>query len=117
MRRNWVKCQSGVWCKFNSVDLDHKHFSNMHGVYLIWHEGPNPAVVYVGQGKIKDRLAKHRSDQEIKQYASLDLYATWASVNVDYRDGVEGYLADIWRPKVGVAHPTAERMVVNSPWE
>ena len=117
MQLNWVKCQKDVWCELNSVNLDHEHFNNMHGVYIIWHAGPNPAVVYVGQGEIKDRLASHRTNHEIQEYASLGLYVTWAMVRVQDRDGVERYLADIWRPKVGAAHPIAERIVVNSPWE
>lgn len=116
MRLNWEKCQRDIWCKLNSVNLGHEHFNNMNGVYIIWHEGPNPTVVYVGQGNIKDRLASHRSNRAIQKYASLGLYVTWATVRAQDRDGVEGYLADIYRPIVGVDHPTAERIVVNSPW-
>ena len=74
------KCQSDVWCKLNSVDLNHEHFNNKNGVYIIWHEGPRHAVVYVGQGNIKERLASHRRDHEIQEYASLGLYVTWATV-------------------------------------
>lgn len=92
------------------------HFENRYGVYIIWHGGSEFAVVYVGQGNIKDRLAEHRRDQEIQNYASLDLYVTWATVGAEHRNGVERYLADIWHPKVGAAHPTAEHIVVNAPW-
>jgi len=116
MQLNWTKCQSDVWCKLDSVNLEHEHFENRYGVYIIWHGGSESAVVYVGQGNIKDRLAEHRRDQEIQKYASLGLYVTWATVGAEHRNGVEKYLADIWHPKVGATHPTAEHIVVNAPW-
>lgn len=117
MQLNWTKCQSDVWCKLNSVNLNHEHFNNREGVYIIWHGGTEPAVVYVGQGNIKDRLAKHRSDPEIQSYTSLGLYVTWAIVMEQHRDGVEAYLANNWSPKVGSTHPPAQHIVVNSPWD
>lgn len=88
----------------------------MHGVYIIWHGGAKPWAVYVGQGNIKDRIAKHRKNPEIQQYAYLDLYVTWATVHEYYRDGVEAYLADTWKPKVGKRHSQADPIAVNSPW-
>ena len=116
LQLNWIKCQNDVWCKLNSVNLDHEHFNNRKGVYIIWHGGPTPAVVYVGQGNIKARLAEHRNDQEIQRYASWDLYVTWATVGEQHRDGVEAYLASIWGPKVGERYSSASHIVVNFPW-
>lgn len=113
---NWIKCQGDVWCKLDSVNLQHSHFNHLQGVYMIWHGGPNPAVVYVGQGSINERLAQHRTDTRIQAYSSFSLYVTWADVAEVYRDGVEAYLADYWKPKVGSLHPTAEHITVNSPW-
>lgn len=116
LQLNWTRCEGNVWCKLNSVNLEHGHFNNMYGVYIIWHGGANPAVVYIGQGDIKDRISKHRKNPEIQQYAYLDLYVTWAIVLQEYRNGVEAYLADIWPPKVGDNHPKVPRIEVNSPW-
>lgn len=116
MQLNWVKCQGNVWCKLNFVNLDHSHFDNKNGVYVIWHGGKNPAVVYVGQGNIRDRLTTHRGDEKIQQYDSLDLYVTWAMVPPEYRNGVEAFLAATWTPKVGSRHPQATAIEVNSPW-
>ena len=62
MQLNWTMCQGNVWCKLNSVNLEHEHFKNMQGVYVIWHGGTNPAVVDIGQGNIKDRIAEHRKE-------------------------------------------------------
>jgi len=116
MQVNWMKCQGEVWCKLNSVNLEHKHFINMYGVYIIWHGGSASKVVYVGQGYIKDRLAEHRKNQEIQSFEQLGLYVTWASVPSEYRDGVEVYLANTWSPKVGVSYPRVAPIEVNSPW-
>ena len=116
MQLNWTRCQGDVWCKLNSVNLDHEHFNNRNGVYIIWHGGSTPAVVYVGQGNIKERITVHRKDQSIQHYEHLGLYVTWATVSKEHRDGVESYLADTWEPRVGIRHPHARPIGVNSPW-
>ena len=115
MQLNWTKCQGNVWCKLNSVNLEHEHFNNMHGVYIIWHGGTNPKVVYVGQGNIKDCIIEHRKDPAIQKYDYLDLYITWATVHEHYRNGVKTYLADTWKPIVGIHHKVTP-IAVNSPW-
>ena len=116
MKLHWMKCQGDVWCKLNRVNLDHKHFDNMEGVYIIWHGGMEPEVVYVGQGKIRDRLHDHRQNPEVQQYSDWDLFVTWASVQTENRDGVEAHLAREWTPLVGDVHPNVNPVEVNSPW-
>ena len=116
MQLSWTKCQGGVWCKLNFVNLSHDHFNNKRGVYIIWHGGESPKVVYVGQGDIKDRLLEHRSDDRIQRYEHLDLYVTWATVPENSLDGVEKCLADKWQPIVGI-HPQVPPISVNSPWD
>lgn len=113
---SWVKCVGDVWCKLDAVNLDHEHFDGMQGVYVIWHGGREPRVVYVGQGEIRERLMSHRTDSRIQQYANLDLYVTWARVQPTQRDGVEVYLARHWAPRVGERHPDARPIEANSPW-
>lgn len=118
MQLNWIKCEGDVWCKLNSVNLDHEHFNNRRGVYIIWHGGTEPAVVYVGQGNIKERLAVHRNNPDIQQYTHLDLYVTWATVSEESRMSVEAYLIDMWHPKENANSPqTVHHMEVNSPWQ
>ena len=112
----WMKCVGDVWCKLNAVNLNHSHFDGKSGVYMVWHGGANPHVVYVGQGVFRDRLLAHRQDDRIQQFADLDLYVTWAEVEKRYRDGVEAFLAKQWSPKVGVKHPDAPQIHTNSPW-
>jgi len=116
MQLSWIKCQGDVWCKLDSVNLGHPHFSNMDGVYIIWHGGTNAATVYVGQGNIRDRLNFHRTNQEVQAYSSLGLFATWAMVPVAQRNGVEVYLARRLQPLVGEAHPDVGPIEVNVPW-
>ena len=113
----WNRCQGNFWCRLATVNLQHEHFDDMEGVYIIWHEGENPRVVYVGKGMIRDRLYEHREDERIQKYADLVLSVTWARVDKSSRDGVERYLANYWEPKVGEKHPDAPPIEVNSPFE
>ncbi len=116
MNLDWIKCQGDVWCKLNTVNMDHSHFDSMHGVYIIWHGGEGAATVRVGQGYIKERLAEHRNDPKIQTYLHLGLYVTWASVSSDSRDGVEANLAQRLHPKVGERYPNVIPIPVNLPW-
>ena len=117
MELNWIKCQGGAWCKLNSVNLDHAHFNNIEGVYIIWHGATKPWTVYVGQGKIKDRLTEHRIDNGIQQYADYGLFVTWAKVPQADRDGVELYLAEYLQPLVGERYPDIKPLKVNVPFD
>lgn len=117
LQLQWTKCTGDHWCNLRTLNLSHAHLNNLEGVYMIWHGAPNPAVVYVGQGIIRDRLEEHRQNPEILKYETNILFATWAYVRVQHRDGIERYLADQWSPKVGENHPNAVPIVVNSPWE
>ena len=113
----WIKCQGEVWCKLNLVDLNHRHFDNRGGVYLIWHGGEKAATVYVGQTvNLRSRLGEHRRAQAIQRYKHFGLYVTWASVDPAYRDGIERYLGEYLKPKVGTNLPEAVPIPVQLPW-
>ena len=116
MQLSWTKCQGGVWCKLNFVNLDHEHFNNRRGVYVIWHGGTEPQVVHIDRGNIKEGIDRNRSDPEIQQYDSLDLYVTWAAVAEAHLNGVVAYLVQTWPPKVRRNHPSDEPIPVNAPW-
>ena len=113
---NWTKCNGERWCNFENLNLDHNHFDNLEGVYMIWHGAPTPSVVRVGQGVIRDRIASHRKDSQILKYSDKNLYVTWAKVDEEKRDGIERFLAENWAPLVGDKFPEAEKIEVNSPW-
>ena len=117
MELYWNKCQGEIWCRLPTVNLEHKHFDNMDGVYIIWHGGDDPATVYVGQGNIRDCLYERRSDSEVQRYARDTLYATWASVDEQSRNGVVAFLTDLLSPKVGEKFPdNVARIDVGFPW-
>ena len=116
MRLTWNKYEGGVWCRLHTVDLTHKHFDYMGGVYIIWHGGENAHTVRVGQGVIRDRITEHRKDRDIIIYAHFNLYITWARVPSEYRDGIEKYLADKLNPLVGERFPKRAPIEVNLPW-
>lgn len=116
MNLSWNKCQNDVWCDLSTVNLQHAHFQNMKGVYIIWHGGKSPATVRVGQGNIAERLAAHRQDKQVQAYAVHTLYVTWASVPAASHDGVEAFLADRLNPLVGERFPEVVPITVNLPW-
>lgn len=116
----WSRCYGppgfpAAWCALETVDLNSV---TAYGVYLIWVAS---RCVYVGQGKIADRLREHRdptseSGTQIlsyRQYGTLGV--TWASVDERHCDGVESYLADAFQPLVGSRHPDVPPISVNLP--
>jgi len=113
---DWIRCEGNNWCNLLELNLDNNHFEGLEGVYIIWHGEDNPATVKVGQGIIRDRLSAHRQDFEILEYSGNGLYATWARVAEDYRDGVERYLGERLDPIVGIRLPDTEPIEVNLPW-
>ena len=114
MLLQWIKCTGDEWCSLTRLNLG---TVSDHGVYVIWHGGNSPHVVYVGQGDVADRLLNHRKDIKITRHAQKGvLYVTWASVPVAQRDGIERYLADRYSPLEGEYHPVAVALAVNSPW-
>lgn len=116
MQLLWSKCAGDVWCRLDTVNLDHPRFDNVEGVYVIWHGGENAATVRVGQGMIRDRLRAHREDAQVQAYAGLGLYVSWAAVPRMYRDGVEEYLTQRLAPMLGKRSPAWTPVQVNLPW-
>ena len=115
MNLQWITCDNGTWCGLLTVNINHEHFNNMEGVYIIWHGGNNPATLYVGQGIIRDRIAGHRQENAVLAYQQYPLRVTWASVSKVYRDGIERYLAEKLNPKIGRRYPDAPPIKVNLP--
>ncbi len=113
---SWNKCQGDVWCNLLNVNLGHQHFNNMAGVYVIWHAGPKPTTVRIGNGIIRDRLGAHRQDAAVLRYKDYGLLVTWASVPAPMREGVERFLSERLNPMVGERFPEAAPVEVNLPW-
>ena len=116
MTLEWIKCDGGNWCPFERVNLSHPHFTNLEGVYVIWHSGAVPATVYVGQGDVAARLLDHRRNNKILVYSRLGLFVTWAKVDRARLDGVERFLIDSLNPIESHRGPSAPPIAVNYPW-
>lgn len=116
MHVDWIKCKGGAWCHLNTLNLNSSHFDDLGGVYLIWHGGPNPRAVYVGQGNIRKRLSAHRQNEVIQEYKNFGtLLVTWAEVPAHLCNGVEVFLANAYNPLVGEQFPDAAPITVNLP--
>ncbi len=111
----WNRCDDEAWAELNAVDLDHPHFQDLEGVYLIWHGGPAPQPVRVGQGSIRERLAYHRADPSVQAFAGQTLFVSWARAEKLLRDGIERYLVEALKPKVASPPPEAAIIEVNLP--
>jgi len=111
MQVSWNKCVGDIWCDIINLNLDHKHFDNLKGVYIIW-SGEN--VIRLGSGIIKNRLKEHRENNNINKYPNLKV--TWAQINANQMEGVEAYLAEKLNPVVGERFPDCPHIVVNFPW-
>lgn len=113
MELTWNKCVGGIWCPFETVNLD--GIGDASGVYLIWHGGQTSRWVRVGQGNIKERLAAHRNDPAILAYRGHKLFVTWAIVPAAQQNGVEAFLFDQCKPLVGERCPDCDPISVNLP--
>jgi hypothetical protein len=111
----WSKSERGSWCKLAEVELEHQSFDATEGVYVIWHDPGNPAVLKVGEGPIRNRLTQERSDQRLSSHGVDDLFVTWAPVNAIHRADVARYLADTLKPAFGDRYPEGNRIEVNLP--
>ena len=89
---SWLKCQGSVWCYLDSVNITHKHFDKLEGIYLIWHGGKNARVVKIGQGLIRNKIKKFRTDSEVLKYKKFNLYVTWAKVEREQRWNIEVFM-------------------------
>jgi hypothetical protein len=70
------------------------------GVYVVWVAGGT--WLYVGRGKIGDRLSLHVQEGRFASFIPLGLIVvTWAPVHETLQGGVERYLQQRLRPVVG----------------
>ncbi len=114
----WEKCKAGTWCILLQLDLEHKHFDEMEGVYVIWYGDPNPVALRVGYGYIRNCLANERNDKDALAYKQDEIYVTWGKVGRKFCGGIVRYIADVLKPKLESSSPDVEPIEVNipSPW-
>ena len=104
MPLHWNMCTGDAWCGFLEVNLEHPHFFNLEGVYVIW-LGGSGQTVYVGRGQVAARLKAHQRASWVQKYAQGHLLVTWAVVPSQFQEGVERYLAEALNPAEGQRHP------------
>jgi hypothetical protein len=103
------------WCNLFDLPLDHPHFEQLEGVYVVWHHGVDP-VLRVGQGGIRAGLRSLLNDERVRaEHESADLWVTWAEVPVAQRGGVAGYLTRMLQPRVGTESGASPDIEVNLP--
>src|SRR5690242_16103854 len=73
------------------------------GVYLVYRRTPTGCqVIYVGEGRIRDRLCCHRRDARFAAYESRsELYVVWAEMPKAIAVRVERHLTDTFAPSFG----------------
>jgi hypothetical protein len=113
---HWSQDQGGAWCTLSEVELDHRSFDGVEGVYVIWHGERDRVILRVGQGSIRERLAEERKSARLIAYGFDRLAVTWARVNPLHREAVASYLATTLKPKFGESYPGEEKIQVNLPW-
>jgi hypothetical protein len=115
----WNKCKAGTWCVLLDLDLDHEHFEEIEGVYIIWCGERNPVALVVGEGCIRDCLAKERNNKAICAIGEQhQLYVTWAKIGGNFRSGVVRFVAEAVKPKLASHYPDVMPIDVNlpAPW-
>ncbi|MDX6770312.1 MAG: GspE/PulE family protein [Elusimicrobiota bacterium] len=111
----WNRCQGDAWGEFYSVDLDDKHFDGLEGVFVVWQGGAPPVPVCVGSGALREVMKERRVSPEVQPFRDKTLYVSWAKVEKVARPGVERYLYDALKPRVGNGGPQATPVEVNLP--
>ena len=111
----WARCgEDRHWCNLLTLDLD--SVKGKEGVYIIWNSNEDRNVVYVGQGNIYARLAEHKTNEEVINFSIKgSLFVTWAIVPEKYRDGVERYLIENYKPFLNQKLPKTDLIKVNKP--
>jgi CheY-like chemotaxis protein len=113
----WEKCKRGTWCILSELDLDHGHFNDIEGVYVIWQGEENPVALRADQGLIRECLAKERNDKDLlADREQHEIYVTWAAVNPRFRDGVVRYIKEALKLELENSYPDVPPIGVNLPW-
>lgn len=115
MHIGWCKCILQSNCRLNLINLNHHHFDNLIGVYVIWCKKNKTRVVCVGKGNIRNKLIAMKSDKKVLEYGP-DLFITWAAVPFDLLDGVETFLCAKLEPEIYSTSNSVSSISVNLPF-
>ncbi len=112
MQLQWNKCAGGEWCLLAEVDLREL---DAHGVFVVWRPGNGcaSAVLYVGRGTLREKIAACRRDPVLGR--SVGSRVTWAKVDPRDVDRVAAFLYQQLRPLWGEVPRPAPPQPVNLP--
>ena len=112
---DWKRSPTGTYYRVR----DHRTAlaPGVGGVFVLWHGGSGPRTVVVGQDRdLADRIARLAGDPRVLPYEFAGgLYASWAFLAAQCRDGVERYLAEALSPLIRHPGPAARPTPVNLP--
>jgi type IV pilus assembly protein PilB len=111
----WNRCEGDVWGELYAINLNHPHFDDLHGVYMVWLGGNKPAAICAGSGLIREQLAERRAQPELLALRDKSLLVTWAKVDSVVSKSVERWLLENLRPKVANRIPDSLPVEVNLP--
>ena len=107
----WAKYRKQGWCKLNTLNLE---LVRSNGIFIIWKPQDRNNVIRIGQGHIASELQKLRNNASVAKFGN-DLLVTWASIQQQYRDGVERYLYEQYSPVSVERVHNARLIYVNLP--
>jgi hypothetical protein len=113
LQLKWHKCAGSDWCLLEQVDAA---AVDDFGVFVVWRPGDSaraPAVLYVGNGSLRQEIAECRRDPVLG--AAEGLRITWAEVDPRDVAGVAVYLYQQLRPLWGEVPQPVPAQPVNLP--
>ncbi len=112
----WERTDQCYWHELMKIDFSDSLYNRLHGVFIIWHGGSNPRVLYIGQGHIAKELEKLKSKREIKKFELLGLFVTWAKFKPEHMNGIHRFLNDKLRPTLSMCKIEDHQIYVNLPF-
>ena|SRR6218665_2019801 len=91
----WQKSRDG-WIPLDRLNLQSKFLNDVFGIYILW---AGNEIVKIGKGKIRDELAKDKTNRQIMETAGLMI--TWCEVSDPWKlDDVLRTLIKKLNPKI-----------------
>jgi len=112
----WERTDQCYWRELMKIDFADPEFKRLRGIFIIWHGGNNPRVIYIGHGDIPTQLEKLRVKQEFQKYIPIGLYVTWAKFKPEHMKGVHRYLNYKLKPSLSMCKIEDHQIYVNLPF-
>ena len=112
----WERTDQCYWHELMKINFSNPLYKRLHGVFIVWHGGSNPRVLFIGHGKIAKELEKVSFKREIKEFVQLGLYVTWAQFKPEHMKGVHRFLNDKLRPMLSMCKIEDHQIYVNLPF-